>query len=80
MPCWAPPALRVAAMVCIYSCVPEKMLRLEQKQVVRCVEKNRNLYHENVMSAGLRASGSRRCDPATVAIGKIATKSVMCQL
>ena len=37
-------------------------------------------YHENVINAGFSASGKRRCDPATVAIGRIATKSRMCQL
>jgi hypothetical protein len=38
------------------------------------------VYHEKVINAGLRARGSSRCEPATVAMGRMATKSVMCQL
>lgn len=37
------------------------------------------LYHEKVMRAGLSASGRRKCEAATVAMGRMATKSVMRQ-
>lgn len=37
-------------------------------------------YHEKVINAGFNASGNNKCDAATVAMGRIATKSVMCQL
>jgi hypothetical protein len=37
------------------------------------------LYHEKVMRAGLRAMGNRKCDATTVAMGKMATKSVIIQ-
>lgn len=37
-------------------------------------------HQENVINAGFSASGNSKCDPATVAMGRIATKSVMCQL
>jgi len=40
----------------------------------------KTLYHENVINAGLSTSGKSRCDAETVAMGKMATKSVMCQL
>jgi len=39
-----------------------------------------SIYHENVINAGFRAIGSNKCEAATVAMGKMATKSVMCQL
>ena len=38
-----------------------------------------DVYHEKVMSAGLRANGRRRCEAATVAMGRMATKSVILQ-
>jgi hypothetical protein len=37
------------------------------------------LYHEKVMRAGLSAMGKRKCDATTVAMGKMATKSVIIQ-
>jgi hypothetical protein len=37
------------------------------------------LYHEKVMRAGLRARGRSRCEVATVAMGRMATKSVIRQ-
>lgn len=36
-------------------------------------------YHENVISAGLRASGRRKWELATVAMGRMATKSLIRQ-
>lgn len=36
-------------------------------------------YHEKVMRAGLSTSGRRKCETATVAMGRMATKSVMRQ-
>lgn len=35
------------------------------------------VYQEKVIKAGLRASGRRKCEVATVAMGRMATKSVM---
>jgi hypothetical protein len=40
---------------------------------------NSLVYHENVIRAGLRARGRSRWLAATVAMGKMATKSVMRQ-
>lgn len=37
------------------------------------------LYHENVIRAGFSASGSRKWLAATVAMGRMATKSVIRQ-
>ena len=36
------------------------------------------VYQEKVIKAGLSAIGNSRCDPLTMANGKMATKSVMC--
>ena len=43
------------------------------------VATSRQTYQEKVMSAGLRASGNSKWLAATVAIGRIATKSVILQ-
>lgn len=36
-------------------------------------------YHEKVMRAGFKASGNKKCEAATVAMGRMATKSLMRQ-
>jgi len=42
-------------------------------------KRNGMLYHEKVINAGFRASGNSRCEVVTVAMGRMATKSVIFQ-
>lgn len=39
----------------------------------------RALYHEKVINAGFSASGNSKCETVTVAMGRMATKSVIFQ-